>query len=68
TNTLFVSVKRIFKQSQILNASFHTLRHTFASWLVIGGISLRTYQYKNYNDLRPSFKRTFKKFSRFIKS
>jgi integrase len=41
-NTLQVIVKRIFKQSQISNASFHTLRHTFASWLVIGGISLYT--------------------------
>ncbi|MDR3112989.1 MAG: site-specific integrase [Endomicrobium sp.] len=41
-NTLQVAFKKLFKQADIKDATFHTLRHTFASLLVISGISLYT--------------------------
>ncbi|MDR2812072.1 MAG: tyrosine-type recombinase/integrase, partial [Endomicrobium sp.] len=41
-SALQTSVKQTFKKANIKEASFHTLRHTFASWLVIGGINLYT--------------------------
>ncbi|MDR2427221.1 MAG: tyrosine-type recombinase/integrase [Endomicrobium sp.] len=41
-NTIFTAIPKIFKKAGIKNASFHTLRHTFASHLVINGISLYT--------------------------
>jgi site-specific recombinase XerD len=41
-NTLFVTFNQIFKKANIKDASFHTIRHTFASHLVINGISLYT--------------------------
>ncbi|MDR3306983.1 MAG: site-specific integrase [Endomicrobium sp.] len=41
-SALQTSIKQIFKKANIKDASFHTLRHTFASWLVIGGINLYT--------------------------
>lgn len=36
--------KQILKQAGIKNASLHTLRHTFASYLVMSGVDLRTVQ------------------------
>jgi site-specific recombinase XerD len=41
-NTLFITFKKVFKKAQIKDVSFHTLRHTFASYLVINGISIYT--------------------------
>jgi integrase len=37
---LSVYTKRVFKRLGILDASFHTLRHTAASWLVQQGVDL----------------------------
>jgi integrase len=37
---LSVYTKRVFKRLGILDASFHTLRHTAASWLVMEGVDL----------------------------
>jgi len=37
---LSVYIKRVFKRLGILDASFHTLRHTAASWLVQQGVDL----------------------------
>ena len=37
---LSVYTKRVFKKLNILDASFHTLRHTAASWLVQNGVDL----------------------------
>jgi integrase len=37
---LSVYTKRIFARLGILDASFHTLRHTAASWLVMEGVDL----------------------------
>jgi integrase len=37
---LSVETKRVFKRVGILDASFHTLRHTAASWLVMRGADL----------------------------
>ncbi len=37
---LSVYAKRVFKRLGILDASFHTLRHTAASWLVQQGVDL----------------------------
>ena len=41
-NPAFLSVytKRVFKRLGILDASFHTLRHTAASWMVQQGVDL----------------------------
>jgi len=41
-NTIWVAFNKLFKKAGIKTASFHTLRHTFASHLVISGISLYT--------------------------
>jgi integrase len=41
-NTFFVAYRKLLKKANIENATFHTLRHTFASNLVISGISLYT--------------------------
>lgn len=38
--TLSVYTKRVFKRLGIADASFHTLRHTAASWLVQQGVDL----------------------------
>lgn len=37
---LTVYTKRVFKRLGIPDASFHTLRHTAASWLVMEGVDL----------------------------
>jgi integrase len=37
---LSVYTKRVFKRLGIPDASFHTLRHTAASWLVMKGVDL----------------------------
>ena len=37
---LSVYTKRVFKRLGILDASFHTLRHTAASWMVQQGVDL----------------------------
>ena len=37
---LSVYIKRVFKRLGIPDASFHTLRHTAASWLVMEGADL----------------------------
>jgi integrase len=37
---LSVYTKRVFKRLGIPDASFHTLRHTAASWLVMEGVDL----------------------------
>jgi len=37
---LSVYAKRIFKRLKIADASFHSLRHTTASWLVMQGVDL----------------------------
>ena len=39
---LSVYTKRVFKRLGIPDASFHTLRHTAASWLVMQGVGLYT--------------------------
>lgn len=39
---LSVYTKRVFHRLGILDASFHTLRHTAASWLVMNGVGLYT--------------------------
>ncbi|MDR3048479.1 MAG: hypothetical protein LBV16_01340, partial [Elusimicrobiota bacterium] len=36
---LFFTIRKAFKTAKIKNAIFHTLRHTFASRLVIKGVS-----------------------------
>jgi len=36
--------KQILKKAGIKNACIHTLRHTFASYLVMSGVDLRTVQ------------------------
>ncbi|MCL1971861.1 MAG: site-specific integrase [Endomicrobia bacterium] len=41
-NTLLVAYRKLFKKANIEDVTFHTLRHTFASHLVIGGKSLYT--------------------------
>ncbi len=41
-NTLFVAFRKLFKRANLKSVSFHTLRHTFASYLVISGVSLYT--------------------------
>lgn len=37
---LSVYTRRLFKSLGIMNASFHSFRHTAASWLVMGGVDL----------------------------
>jgi integrase len=37
---LSVYTKRVFEKLGIMDASFHTLRHTAASWLVMNGVDL----------------------------
>ena len=37
---LTVYIRRLFAKLDISNASFHSLRHTAASWLVMGGVDL----------------------------
>lgn len=37
---LTVYTKRVFQRLGIMDASFHTLRHTAASWLVMQGVDL----------------------------
>jgi integrase len=39
---LSVYTERLFRKLGINDASFHTLRHTFASWLVMSGVDLYT--------------------------
>ncbi len=39
---LSVYTKRVFENLGIMDASFHTLRHTAASWMVMNGVSLYT--------------------------
>ena len=38
--TLSMYTKQVFKRLGIPDASFHTLRHTAASWLVMEGVDL----------------------------
>jgi site-specific recombinase XerD len=42
TNTLSHKLSAIIRQAKIKDATFHTLRHTFASRLIIAGVSLFT--------------------------
>jgi len=39
-NTLSSMMRKILKKAGIKGASFHTLRHTYASWLVMSGVDL----------------------------
>ncbi len=41
-NTLYHTIKRLYRKAKIKGANVHTTRHTFASWAIMSGIDIST--------------------------